>query len=56
MRLGAHDRVLKPFALHDMLRKVADAINAGLTAESGRSRLLGGGDALAGGPAGSDIA
>ena len=33
MRLGAHDHVLKPFALHDMLRKVADAINAGLTAQ-----------------------
>jgi hypothetical protein len=48
--------VLVPFALHDMLRKVADAINAGLTAESGQSRLLTGGDVLAGGPAGGDIA
>lgn len=56
MRLGAHDHVLKPFALHDMLRKVADAINAGLTAESGQLRLLAGGDVLTGGPAGGDIA
>lgn len=56
MRLGAHDHVLKPFALHDMLRKVADAINAGLTAESGQLRLLAGGGVPAGGPAGGDIA